>query len=396
MPASPRTIRSAPADAAVDPDPGARHPVPGARHSVPGASDPGARHPAPGARPSVPGASDPASGVSESVLRPRARIPLEPVDALTITTLIDNVADNTMRDQGPARRTRVRPDQGGLSTATMQGGSGPDALLAEHGFSLLLTIRRGERQHRLLFDCGVTPNGMVENMRRLEVDPRDLEAIVCSHGHYDHTAGLDGLIRRLGRANLPVLIHPDFWNRRRVLRSGEAPAELPTTSRGALEGAGFTIIEDRQPSFLFGGGVLVTGEVDRTTGYEPGFPIQEAWRDGRWQPDPLVLDDQAIVVHVRDRGLVVITGCGHAGIVNITRYAQRLTGVTRLYAVIGGFHLSGPIFEPLIERVCADLSALQPTYVIPAHCTGWRAQHALGRTFPAGFVPNAVGTRFEL
>lgn len=326
----------------------------------------------------------------------RLRIPLEPVDSVTITTLIDNVADNTMRDQGPAHRTRVRPDQGGVSTATMVGGTGPDSLLAEHGLSLLLTVRKGERSHRILFDCGVTPNGMVENMRRLEVDPRDLEVIVCSHGHFDHTAGLDGLIRHLGRANLPVLLHPDFWNRRRVVNPGAAPAELPVTSRGALEGAGFTIVEERQPSFLFESSVLVTGEVDRTTGYEPGFPIQEAWGDGRWQPDPLVLDDQAIVINVRDRGLIVITGCGHAGIVNITRYARRLTGVDGLHAVIGGFHLAGPIFEPLIPRVCADLAALGPRYVVPAHCTGWRAQHALAREFGDGYVPNAVGTRFEL
>ena len=327
---------------------------------------------------------------------PRLRIPLEPVDALTVTTLVDSVTDNTMRDEGPAHRALVRPDGAGLPAATMEGGRGPDSLLAEHGFSLLLTIRRGDRTHRLLFDCGVTPDGMVENMRRLEVDPRDLEAVVCSHGHFDHTTGLDGLVRRLGRANMPVVIHPEFWNRRRVIYPGREPAEMPTASRAALEGAGFTVIEERQPSFLFDGSVLVTGEVDRTTGYEPGFPQQEVWRDERWQPDPLVLDDQAVVIDVRDRGLVVITGCGHAGIVNITRYARRLTGVERLHAVIGGFHLGGPIFEPLIPRVCADLAALAPRWVVPAHCTGWRAQHALGRTFGEGFVPNAVGTRLEL
>ena len=109
---------------------------------------------------------------------------------------------------------------------------------------------------------------------------RDIEAIVCSHGHFDHTAGLDGLIRRMGQVRLPVLIHPDFWNRRRVRVPGRDPLEIPTTSRSALRGAGFEIIEERRPSFLFDNSVLVTGEVDRATGYEPGFPVQDAWLNG--------------------------------------------------------------------------------------------------------------------
>lgn len=324
------------------------------------------------------------------------QIPLEPVDALTVTTLIDNIYDVFMPDQGPARRAGPGAVRTLTPTGTMSGGSTFDMLVAEHGLSLLLTVTRGARVHRLLFDCGVSPDGMIANMDRLQVDPRDLEAVVCSHGHFDHTAGLDGLIRRLGRANLPVLLHPDFWNRRRMQLPGRDPQEIPTTSRAALDGAGFTIIEERQPSFLFENSVLVTGEVDRTTGYEVGFPPQQAWRGDHWEPDPLVLDDQAVIVNVRDRGLVVITGCGHAGIVNTTRYACTLTGVERVYAVMGGFHLGGPLFEPLIERTCADLAALAPDLVVPAHCTGWRAQHAMGRVFGARFVPNCVGTSFDL
>lgn len=321
-------------------------------------------------------------------------IPLEPVDAVSITTLVDNVTDVFMPDQGPARRPvfdlAPRRAVGSLERRA------PDQLVAEHGFSALVTIRKGERDHYVLFDAGVSPDGLVENMSRLDIDPGDIEAIVCSHGHFDHTTGLDGLSRRLGRTNLPVLLHPDFWNRRRVHLPGRDAVEIPTTSRRALEGVGFTIVEERQPSFLLDGSVLITGEVDRTTGYEPGFPIQDAWLEGAWTPDPLVLDDQALVVHVSGKGLVVLTGCGHAGVVNICRYALRLTGVDRLYTVMGGFHLNGPLFEPLIDRVCTDLAALRPSVVVPAHCTGWRAHHALARRFGEAFVPNSVGTRFEL
>ena len=107
----------------------------------------------------------------------------------------------------------------------MEGGDAPVALLPEHGFSVLVTSTKDSTQHQILFDAGTTPDGMVENMRRLEVDPSDIEAIVCSHGHFDHTTGLDGLIRRLGRVNLPVLIHPQFWRRRRVSLPGRDPIE---------------------------------------------------------------------------------------------------------------------------------------------------------------------------
>jgi 7,8-dihydropterin-6-yl-methyl-4-(beta-D-ribofuranosyl)aminobenzene 5'-phosphate synthase len=324
-------------------------------------------------------------------IEPQLRIPLEPVDSLVITTLVDNVTDVFMPDQGPARRVPPRPGPTRPS-GVMGDGSVLEALVAEHGFSALVTITKDGRDHRFLFDAGTSPDGMIENMRRLDLDPTSIETIVCSHGHFDHTTGIDGLIRAVGRANMPLLIHPHFWRRRRVVLPGRDPIELPTTSKRALTGAGFEIIEEAQPSFLFGGSVLITGEVPRVTGYEPGFPPQQAWLGGNWEPDPLVLDDQALIVNVAGSGLVIMTGCGHAGVVNITRYAQALTGGERLCAIVGGFHLNGPIFEPLIPHVLDDLAALSPKWLVPAHCTGWRAQHAMGARFGEAFVPNAVGT----
>ena len=328
-------------------------------------------------------------------VEPAIEIDLEPVDSVVVVTLMDNSTDSLMADQGPARR--ADPGRGPRRPAALMAeGHVPDALIAEHGFSVLVTVTKAGREHRFLFDAGTSPDGVTENMRRLDIDPSSIEAVVCSHGHFDHTTGIDGLIRAVGRMNMPVLLHPHFWRRRRVVLPGREPRELPTTSRRALTEAGFDIIEERQPSFLFGRSVLITGEVARTTGYEPGFPPQQAWLDGRWQPDPLVLDDQALIVNVRDRGLMVITGCGHAGVVNIARYARRLTGDQPLYALLGGFHLGGPLFEPLIPQVLDDLAALNPAVLVPAHCTGWRAQHAMSARFPAAFVPNAVGTSFRL
>ena len=321
-------------------------------------------------------------------------ITLEPVDSVEIVSLMDNVTDVFMPDQGPARRPG--PPQRHRASSVMVGGQTLDSLIAEHGFSVLVTVRKDRAEHRVLFDAGTSPDGVVENMRRLDIDPGSIEAIVCSHGHFDHTTGIDGLIRAVGRPNMPVLIHPHFWRRRRVRLPGVEPQEIPSVSKRALQDAGFEVIEEAQPSFLLGGSVLVTGEVARTTGYEPGFPPQDAWLDGAWAPDPLVLDDQALMINVSGKGLVVLTGCGHAGIVNICRYARRLTGDQPLYAAMGGFHLNGPLFEPLIPRVLDDLAEMAPQVLVPAHCTGWRAQHAMGRRFGEAFVPNTVGTHFTL
>ncbi|HEY8527062.1 MAG TPA: MBL fold metallo-hydrolase [Acidimicrobiales bacterium] len=329
-------------------------------------------------------------------------LPLEPVDEVAVLTVCDNTVDMLLLDEGPVRRAGLaRWLQGGgpaagLAAPTLASGKAIDPPQAEHGFSVLVEVRTGDRVHRLLFDTGITPDGCVENLRRLDRDPGDIEVIVCSHGHFDHTTGLSGLAERLGRTNLPVVIHPEFWSRRRIAVPGAEPFELPTTSRRGLEDAGFEIVEDRRPSFLFDRSVLITGEVDRTTPFETGFPVHQALRDGEWEADPLILDDQALVVNVAGRGLVVITGCGHAGIVNTCHYARRLTGVDRIHAVMGGFHLSGPLFEPIIGDTIAALGRLAPDVVVPAHCTGWKATHALAAQLPDAFVQSSVGTSLLL
>jgi 7,8-dihydropterin-6-yl-methyl-4-(beta-D-ribofuranosyl)aminobenzene 5'-phosphate synthase len=321
-------------------------------------------------------------------------IALEPVDALTVTTLVDNVTDSLLSDQGPAKRPSMAAAPR-LAAPLLIGGDTDDALRAEHGFAALVTVEKAGRETRVLFDAGRTPDGLVENMRRLGLSPCDIEIIVLSHGHWDYVTGMDGLVRRLGSASTPVLIHPEFWTRRRLTFPGREAVELPTTSKAALQGAGFEIVEQPRPSFLLDGSLLVTGEVDRTTAFERGFPGHEAQRQRGWEPDPLILDDQALVASVRGHGLVVLTGCGHSGIINILRHVRRLTGEDRIHAVLGGFHLSGTAFEPIIGPTCDALDEFSPDFLVPTHCTGWRATHARAARFPAAFVQNSVGTRFE-
>ncbi|MGO9752522.1 MAG: MBL fold metallo-hydrolase [Solirubrobacteraceae bacterium] len=328
------------------------------------------------------------------------RIELQPVDRVEITILMDNLTDPLLADQeGVARMSWPRAILSGLpmeQTPVSPGTGVPDALVAEPGFSALVRVERAGLTRTLLFDAGVSPTGMVENMRRLAIDPGEIEVIVLSHGHWDHVTGLDGLVRVLGRLSLPVMIHPEFWSRRRIHFPGMLTAELPATSHGALEGMGFTIVEERQPSFLLDGAVLITGEVDRTTPFETGFLGHEALRNDGWQPDPLILDDQALVVSLGDRGLVVLSGCGHSGIVNTVRYACRLTGHQKVAAIVGGFHLSGRTFEPVIGPTIEALAKLSPTMLVPAHCTGWKACLQMATRLPGAFVLSTVGSTITL
>jgi 7,8-dihydropterin-6-yl-methyl-4-(beta-D-ribofuranosyl)aminobenzene 5'-phosphate synthase len=323
-------------------------------------------------------------------------IALEPVDRVVVTTLVDNTADMLLPDVGPVRRWGLSGTGGPLPVApsgVAVGRSTLDFLRAEHGYSALVDVYQGGWMHRVLYDAGVSPFGLVENLDRLGISPETFHAIVLSHGHFDHVAGLHGLIKRIGGRKLPVLLHPDFWSRRRIA-SPDRFVDLPTPSRAGIEDAGFDLIEDRQPSFLLGGALLVTGEVPRTTAFETGLPPgHQAWVDGQWRHDPLVHEDQALVAHVRGRGLVVITGCGHAGIVNIVRQAKRLTGVDQVYLVTGGLHLRD---GPVLAETVAALTEERPQLVVPAHCTSWLAHHALYDAMPQAYQPNSVGSRFEL
>jgi 7,8-dihydropterin-6-yl-methyl-4-(beta-D-ribofuranosyl)aminobenzene 5'-phosphate synthase len=321
-------------------------------------------------------------------------VALPEVDEVEVTTMVDNTFDALLASGGGVTRPPI--GTGRAAAGQFDGGETVVGLRAEHGYSALVTVRSGDTSSTLLFDTGASPDALAVNAERLGIDVGALQGVVLSHGHFDHAGGFDGLARLRGRSGLPLTLHPAVWTRRRLALPGGRELEMPTLSRAALEREGFTVIERRQPSLL-AGGILITGEVDRVTEFERGMPpAHQAWDGHGWRHDPAVIDDQALVISVRGRGLVVITGCGHAGVVNIIRHAMRLTGVHRLLAVIGGFHLSGPAFEPVIEPTVTALTELAPELIVPGHCTGWRAQHALAAALPGAWVQTSVGTTYTL
>ena len=314
-----------------------------------------------------------------------AEISLKAVDRVEILSIMDNYIDTLMASTPIAQRAPLRRDD-----------FSRPKLRAEHGFALLITVVSRGKKDALLFDTGTTVDGALHNMDVLEVRPTELHAIVLSHGHTDHTRGLIGLFKRYGRRRLPVLLHPDaFLNRKAIFPDGLENL-LPPPSRPDLEAEGMEVIEERGPTLLVEGLTLITGQIPRLTTFENGMPPMHAEVSGEWQPDPWIHDDQAIVINVREKGLVVLTGCGHAGLINTLQYARRITGVSEIYAVMGGFHLTGRIFEPIIPPTIQALKELSPNVIVPQHCTGWRATHDIAREFPEAFVASSVGTQFIL
>jgi 7,8-dihydropterin-6-yl-methyl-4-(beta-D-ribofuranosyl)aminobenzene 5'-phosphate synthase len=325
------------------------------------------------------------------------QIMLNAVDRVEILTVIDNAMDVLLRSTDVAKRIEAagRERLPLVDAPLLESGRAADTPVAEHGLSFLVSVTLGDRRRTILFDTGSTVGGVVHNLHVLGVDPGEIENIVLSHGHFDHTTGLNGLAKRL-QPLPPLVVHPDFWLKRRVALPRREPYELPTTSQDKVRAAGFQVIERRESSSLLDGSLLVTGEIERTTEFEQGLAVHQALRDGEWQPDPLIYDDQALVAKVRGKGLVVITGCGHAGVINTVRYARKLTGVDEVYAVVGGFHLAPPAFESNIWPTVEALAEYGPQVVVPAHCTGWRATHALAAALPDAFIQGSVGTRYML
>jgi 7,8-dihydropterin-6-yl-methyl-4-(beta-D-ribofuranosyl)aminobenzene 5'-phosphate synthase len=311
---------------------------------------------------------------------------LHEVDRVEVLTLMDNYVDVLLTNTDVVRRPPLA--KGGKIPA--------DSLVAEHGLSLLITLHKEEQSHTVLLDTGYSNIGVLHNMDMLQIDPADIETMVISHGHMDHTGTLYPLLDRMP-GSIPLVVHPDAFLSPRyfALDDGRKLLFPQTLIRPELEARDVRIVESAKPSLIAGNMALVTGEVERTTAFEKGLPNALLERNGAIEKDR-ILDDQAIAVKLKGKGLVVISGCAHAGIVNTLRYAAKLTGEEHIHAVLGGFHLSGAFFEPIIEDTIQELKKLDPHILVPMHCTGWKAIKRFSEEFPESFILNSVGSRFTL
>jgi 7,8-dihydropterin-6-yl-methyl-4-(beta-D-ribofuranosyl)aminobenzene 5'-phosphate synthase len=308
---------------------------------------------------------------------------LKAIDKVEILTLQDNYIEITAMDSN-AVVTRANPLKEGEIRASV---------LAEHGFSALVQTTLGNKTHTLLFDFGFSENGAAQNAETLNADMTQVEAAVLSHGHSDHTGGMAKLVALTGKKNIPFIVHPSAFKSPRYLKFGEdLKINFPKLTRDMVRNAGLSVIATENPHLLLEDTILFLGEIPRSTDFETGWPLPHCQQNGKEVWDAIE-DDTSIVMNLKDKGLVILSGCAHAGIINTVHHAMNMTGVNKIHAVMGGFHLSGPFFEPLIDRTTQEFKKINPAYVIPTHCTGRKAIMEMEKQMPDKFILNMAGTK---
>ncbi len=325
-------------------------------------------------------------------------MPLQPVDAIEFLVLVDNCLDSL--SSVPKYVSLEWPR---LMRSGMRELSGEGQCCANHGLSLLIAARLGATSHVLMFDAGPEDYVLERNAPRLGVDFSGVEGIVLSHGHWDHAGGLPAALRLTVAAGqhrpVPVYVHPGMFRQRAMtLASGAILPIKAIPLPHELRALGADVVSSDKPQFVFDDFFWISGEIPRVTAYEKGFPghLRRSAEGSAWEPDPLIIDERFVTVHVRDKGLFVFTACSHAGVVNVLLHARESFPSIPLYAVAGGFHLSAAN-EKIIPETVRDIASLNLRVIAPGHCTGWRATQALVGKFGEDVViPSAVGKTYTL
>jgi 7,8-dihydropterin-6-yl-methyl-4-(beta-D-ribofuranosyl)aminobenzene 5'-phosphate synthase len=324
---------------------------------------------------------------------------LRPVDRLEVLVVVDNVTDQLSTNPDGVQSEFAALMKAGLTVV-----SGEAICCAHHGLSLLVTAHRDGARHTMLFDTGPEAYAVERNGARLGADFAAVESLVLSHGHWDHCGGalkaLELIAARRRGAPVAVYTHPGmFRSRARRLPSGDVIPFKPVPTAQEMTDRGASVTVTTEPRTIHDHSFYVSGEIPRVTAYERGLPDHLARRDDRsdWEPDPLIMDERFVAVEVRGKGLVVLTGCSHAGVVNVLTHARAMFPDVPLFAVMGGLHLSGAGPEKIIGETVKDLGGFGLRRIVPCHCTGWRAVTALLGAFGEDAIaPGAVGKRFLL
>ncbi|KAL4906759.1 hypothetical protein BDW74DRAFT_189928, partial [Aspergillus multicolor] len=267
-----------------------------------------------------------------------------------------------------------------------------DICCSAHGLSVILTATKGNQKHSILFDAGPEEDAWERNVRRMRPDLSSVELVQLSHWHRDHSGGLLRAIRMITAArkasglteSLIADLHPNRPDYRGFAIGENIISMEADPSFEELEAAGATVQKHDSAHTVLEGFFLISGEIPRRTSYETGLKhgMRFDKKDNEWTSDEAIADERFIMCYVKDKGIVMLTGCSHAGVVNCTQHALELAGGSiPLHAVIGGFHLATSD-ATMIDRSIKDLLRLDPAVLLPGHCTGWRAQFAIEKRQP--------------
>jgi 7,8-dihydropterin-6-yl-methyl-4-(beta-D-ribofuranosyl)aminobenzene 5'-phosphate synthase len=341
------------------------------------------------------------NGVASAASEPRTGpdrhpVALRAVDTLVVDVLIDNLSDNYS-----SKPPHVSPEFNNVIAAGAKELSGAGLCCAELGLSVMLTVKAGAQRHKLLFDAGPEGSVLLRNSRNLGVRLDDVETIAISHGHWDHMGALPDAVREItqDRKRVPCHLNPGmFFERGARLTTGQIVPFQKVPSPEALTAAGADLVNASEERLLLDDCYYLSGEIPRVTSFEKGRPdhLSRKGPDQAWEPDPLLMDERYLTVNVRDKGLIVFSACSHAGVVNVALDAARVFPDRPLYGIFGGLHLVGETLERIIPDTVASLQKLAPKQIMPAHCSGWRALHALLNAFGESVItPSSVGNRYS-
>ena len=318
------------------------------------------------------------------------------VDALEALVLVDNVTDSLSSNP---------PDVLPEWSVLLSGGklrilAGSNICCAHHGLSVLITATVDGRKRTLLFDAGPAAATFQRNTEILGVDFASIEAVVLSHGHWDHAGGLvaavEAVARSRGSKSFTCHVHPGMFRQRATKRpDGQLYVNELVPDPDRLAAAGAKVVNTREPQSVADGAFYVSGEIPRVTSYEAGVPnhLTRSLDGTSWEPDPLIVDERFVSVNIKGKGQFVFSACSHAGLINVLTHARSVFPSVPLYGAMGGLHLSG-MNERVIPQTVADLKTFGLKVLAPGHCTGWRALSHLAREFGNELAPSAVGKKY--
>lgn len=312
-------------------------------------------------------------------------------DRCEIFVLMDNISDPfTQSHPG----MRFNESQYRFAVRKKDTLCGADSCRACNGLSLMIRLYQGEQYKTILFDAGPDDGLVVENAQRMGLDLTEVDAVVISHGHYDHYGGIKSVLNAIGKDKLPVYVHPEVFLPRAFKKKNLVKVSYNITIDDINQNGG-EVIEHTQPVSLFDGLALISGEVPRVTTYEAGTPSEHRLKNDQWVNSPNIVDERTLMFQLKNQGVCVFTACGHTGVVNAVKHAQELYQNEPIHMVMGGFHLAPGELKDRVAPTVNDLLEINPEYIITGHCTGRVAQTELTNQFADRHIPYSVGTYFN-